>query len=489
MLSLFFHKYKIVIILLLVIILCGVCSKYYKYNEYFDDTENEMSLINSKSSVYFPYISDFVYTNLLDSVTTFTSQQQQQLLHFLPSYADGMCSWITGMTPSCSNFFINNISYADPYEYNAPNACKNIESMVGMDKSQCEVRMLNNIYTLRKKCIRFTTSDQKTNAAVIGNITPINSSYIVNISHNAKDMDMFALLRPNLISFGNFGLYKIEPLNTNSSIFSNYSSKHTSNTFVITPTTNVTNPILNIYPSTGTNNFVTMANNQVGWNVLANVYFMNYEQSIYPSGSNVYYNTFNFVVDHQYLKTQYNMTSPLYSETITFNTTSSTSLFTSLVYKFNVTPPTNNSIPIPFFSISLNGNGIGSQPITCDVHQDFTNIIYKYINTTDNTLFANNFINWHIVVICSLDMVIILALFRDLSAGTNLCFMTQTSLRNGTPIYIQYLGNSSGQLLDSTNMVTTSQLMTNHYSNFNNVCQNTAVPNLALVAKYLGYNI
>jgi hypothetical protein len=234
-----------------------------------------------------------------------------------------------------------------------------------------------------------------------------------------------------------------------------------------------------------------MATTTQGWNVLANAYFLNYEKAVYPSASNIYYNTFNFVVDHQYLKNTKNTSTPVYTETITFSTNSASSLFTNMVYNFNVTPPTNNSSALPFFKITLNRTGTPSKSIVCPVHDDFTSLVYSYINKTDSEqLFNNTFVNWHIVVICSLDVCIIVALFKDMSKQINKIFMTQTYLKDGNPIYVQYLGNSSGQLLKTTGAttdVTTSALMVNHYNNFTNVCPNTVVPNLAMVAKNLGY--
>lgn len=449
-----------------------------------------MTLPNAKSATFFPFIGDFVFTNLPASLTTFSTAQKDQMLHFLPSHADALCN-LSSMGASCSNYYVNNIAYADTYDYSAPISCTNIEARVGMDKSQCQVRILNNVYTIRKKCIRFTTDTANFSAIKVKSATPVNSGFLVKIETNPNALDMLALLRPNLISFGNFGLYKIEPLAT-SSMFASYSSKNTSNAFVITPHKNVTeNPPLSIYPAIE-NNFISMIGNK-DWNILANAYFMNQESKVYLGG-NQYYNTFNFVVDHNYLKSQKAALTPIYEETITFNTKDTNpALCTNLKYKFNITPPTNNAFVVPFFKVSLNRSGSSSQPIDVSVHSDFTDLIYSYIKKTDATeLFSNSYISWHIVVVCTLDLVIVLAMFRDFTNDTTQFFMTQQAIADGgISAYVQYMGNAEGNVLDAqtTPKPVNSPILNNHYQYFNNVCPNTVVPNLALVAKNLGYRV
>lgn len=485
----FFNKYKIVIVLILVILLCAAYAQTY-YSEHFQSSSipNELTLPNAKSSAYFPYISDFVYTNLATSKTTFSEDQQKRIMHFLPTYADGICN-LTSMAGSCSNYYINNISYSDPYDFHSQIACKNIESTVGLDKSQCEVRILNNIYTLRKKCIRFTT-EQSSPGIFVNSVTSINNSYIVNVVTKSNDIDMFALLRPNMISFGNFGLYKIEPLMT-SNLFSSYSSSNTSNTFIITPYSE-TSPILKIYPEIK-NSFVSLTNTKV-WNILATIYFLNYENKVYLGG-NQYYNTFNFVVDHNYLKQRNSESTRTFTETITFNThATNPSLLTNLIYNFNVTPSLIGSTTIrPFFKVTLNHSGSSSSSITIPVHADFTDLINTYLKyqpTDPKHLFNNNYISWHIAVVCTLDLIIILAMFRDFTTGQVKFFMTQQQISDsGVIVYLQYLGNSEGKILDSQSIPKPVNLLllNNHYQYFNNVCPNTSVPNLAMVAKNLGY--
>ena len=481
----FFAKYQLVIVLLLVIILCAVCA----HNHHKEHFSIEPTLQNIKSTTFFPYIGDFVFTNLQTSLTTFTTSQKEQMLHFLPSHADALCNLSFGT--SCSNYYINNLSYSDPYEYNSPISCTNIESKVGLDKSQCQVRILNNIYSIRKKCIRLTTESSNFSAIKVKSATPVSNSYIVQIESGSNNLDMLALLRPNLISFGNFGLYKIEPLATNS-MFASYSSKNTSNAFVITPSLKIASaPALKIYPNIE-NNFISMVGSK-DLNLLANIYFLNHESRVYLGG-NQYFNTFNFVVDHNYLKSQKSALTPIYEETITFNTKDSNpALCTNLKYKFNITPPTNNAFEVPFFKVSLNHSGSSSQSMDIQVHSDFTNLIYSYIKKTDNKeLFSNSYISWHIVVVCSLDLVIILAMFRDFTNNTTQFFMTQQAITDGgVSAYIQYMGDVDGKILDAqtTPKPVNSPLLNNHYQYFNNVCPNTVVPNLALVAKNLGYRV
>ena len=485
----------VIIITVFVIIVCAITSQFYHIEHYVDDktTTNkdlETSIITAKSLTYFPYISDFVHTNLSTNLALFTNDFKQSIMCFLPSYADGLCSWIPGR-PSCQNYFINNLAFMDPYEYKSPIVCHNIESSLGMDKSQCEIRMLNNIYTLRKKCFRFTTSNGNVSfaATITSSQSITDKNRKLSLSHNENDMDLFALLRPNMISFGNGGLYKIDYLNTNSTLFSNFSSKNTTNSIVLIDVNNLpkNNSNLNIYPPD-----ISLINKN---NIMGNAYFINYEKAVYPisattTDKNIYYNTINFLVDHNYLKTQKAKAQPIYTETITFvnNDSTATNMSTSLVYKFNVQPPASGDVP--FFQLSINHPGSSSTQIVCKVHDDFTKLMYNYINKTDDSsLFTNNYINWHIVVVYSLDLVIILAMFRDYTTGQNEFYMTQKQIIDATPVYIQYKGDNKGALLDSSGNVASSILLNNHYKYFTHVLPNTIVPNLALVAKNLGYTI
>ena len=483
----------VIIITVFVIIICAITSQFYHIEHYVDDktTANkdlETSIISAKSLTYFPYLSDFVHTNVSTSSTIFTNEFKQQIMCFLPSFADGLCSWIPGK-PSCKNYFINNLAYTDPYEYKSPIVCQNIESSLAMEKSQCEIRMLNNIYTLRKKCFRFTREDNASSAAKVIKSEPLPGKSIkVSLWCNANEMDLFVLLRPNMISFGNDGLYKIDYLNPNSTLFSNYSSQSTNNFFVLVDVNNLpdNNDSLKIYPP-------AEATPTKSKNMMGNAYFINYENAVYPvtSGNNaVYYNTMNFLVDHNYLKSQHAKAQPVYTETITFVNTDNTATYlcTSLVYKFNVVPPASGNIP--FFQLVINHPGSSSTQIVCDVHTDFTKLMYENISKTgSSSLFSNNYINWHIAVVCSLDLVIILAMFRDYTTGESKFFMTQKQIIDGNPVYIQYKGNNAGSIIDSSGNVASSVLLNNHYKYFTHVIPNTVVPNLALVAKNLGYNI
>jgi len=498
------YNTSIVAILIIVVVLCALLASYFhKYLpiELFTATEEagniDDALINLKTATYFPYISDFVFSNTQLSRATFSAPSKIQIMNFLPTYADGLCSWNSNPSATCSNFYVNNISFVDKYDYMSPLACKSIETNISLDKSQCKVRALNNVYTLRKKCIRLNTSPTVdiysptqqgayiATAANIGSATTFMLNIVGNV--NQGNLDLLALLRPSLISFGNFGLFHCETMmNMSNNMMASYSSLRSNNNLVMSSVVPGTSSI-NLYP--GTNNAIQQIISNSNWNILSTVYFMNYEEPVYPLNDDSTFNTMSFVLDSALVNSIKSMTTPLTQSTITLiNTTTAGNLCNSITYTINLSPTAGDPAPV-FFQLAMNVAVPNSTPTQCKVHADFSTIMYNFLNT--GSLFNNTLVVYHICVTCTMDLVVIVAMVRDLSQGTTLFFITQTPLtNNGTPYYVQFQGDKAGKAYqDYNNTIANDQILQNHYNKFQTIAPNTAVPNFAMLAKNLGYII
>lgn len=491
---------RTLVILICVVVACALLAGFFHEKlpiELFTDSSSPNdAIVSLKSQSYFPYIADFVYSNTTTSMATFDTGARKQIMNFLPTYADGLCSWNSNPPATCSNFYINNISFPDTYEFTSPMVCKSIETSVGVEKNQCMVRMLNNVYSIRKKCIRLTTSS---NVEVYSGQTASSTSSTVSIDNATNigtsstfllevhgTLDLLALLRPSLISFGNFGLFHVESqINTTHNMFTSYSSLSSSNSLVMSivspPSTSI-----NIYP--GNNTAIEQLINNKDWNILSTIYYLNFEDTVYPLVDDTTYNTFNIIIDNVIVNAIKSSTNPLTTSTISLlNSAATTNICSSMTYTFNLNPLTG-TVPT-FFQVTLNRESSSTTPTVANVHPDFSAVIYTYMR--NNELYQNPLLIYDICVTCTMDLVIIVAMIRDLNTGKSLFFMTQTPLTDsGVPYYVQFQGDKQGRIYkDSSKTIADDQLVKNHYNKFMGICPNTIVPNFAMLAKNLGYVI
>jgi len=497
---------RFTVVLLVIIVVCAILATIFQVqkSEHYVDNNGaaqqtvDVTLLQAKSQAYLPFLGNFVYTGSATAYNSFTSDQLQQMMQFLPTYADSLCSWNANINTNCSNFFINNIAYADNYNFESPIVCNSIETNVSLDKEQTMMRFLNNLYTLRKKCIRMNTAKQSTFAYNSGagdtaNISSVTASsgdnYMIKLNGN---IDLLALMRPNMISFGNYGLYHIEPLESGAdNMYTNYSSEASSHTLVLSslkyPTNIQTN--IKIYPDNINNAMNNLANNS-NWNILSTVYYMNYESPSFPLISNRYYNTLSFVVDYNQINSIVANNSPAppnYTETISLiNDTTDlvdlTNIISSVNVMINLTESPN------FMTLTFQTSTTTKQIV--NVHTDFSNRLNGYLQQNPPNLYNNPKLFYHIVVTCTLDMVIVVAMLRDLDTNQTYFYMTQTSLNSAnSPNYIQFQGDANGHVNVASTSTAPQKILNNHYKYFDAACPMTSVPNFSILAKNLGYNI
>lgn len=493
-------KYMVVVILLIFILACALLSDMFHnkfISEYFTDTAPTdnvlLNYVREKSSAYFPLFGDFFFSNTSLTNSKINPNIARQMFQFLPTYGDSICANVEPNQPmSCSNVFINNISYTDPVNYRSLLECSSIDSGISPDKSQCLVRILNNKYSLQKKCIRLNTNSNlnKTNTVLVNSIsslrsfgTPIisealqlgtsSNSTIVKIQGN---LDIFALLQPTLISIGNFGVYHIDyNANDFNNMFTSYNSVDSNPKSVILQNLGSSN--INIFPGKIAN--LTQLLQKPNWNIMSTIYYLNYENSIVVNETETV-NTFNIVFDKKYVSTLLNNDAKdkTIDIAITPNSTdfSTISYVSGISFKFNFDEKLNS----PFLKILLNYGTSSSPSKIFECNKTFSNRVYELIKR--NELNSNDKM-FHVIVTCTLDKIKMLTLYKEVLNNIYEFQIMSSSLKNSeTPVFVQYN-------LKDLKSIANNTLLDHYKTQYTNLCPYTAIPNYALLAKRLGYVI
>jgi hypothetical protein len=325
--------------------------------------------------------------------------------------------------------------------------CLSVNASIGVDKTQALVRVFNNNYSFNKNCMAI----QLDGVASAGTGTAISMPLRDNI-------DWLILLKPQMVSFGGQGLYKI--------VYDGVDNPFTSYSSVSEPTTVIYKLMLErVVHNT---NFKDIYSDDVSTGTLVDsapetnmqVYYLNYERQA-GSFSASTYNVMSVVFDNDMLAT-----TPSTTVTLTRNATSLPTV-TSITFAFSKTART--------FTATINASTSG-QAIVCSVHPDFTKQLSDYASSTNKVTF-------HIIVTYTLDVVTITGLIRTTQSpnllnprkNNSMFFVTRTNVKSvagSTPIYLQYVRENVTPLLNSK---------------YNNICPMSSIPNMAQIAKQLGY--
>jgi len=419
------------------------------------------AFLKNKTRAYWPFILSFMMSDSPSNQlkTTACTTTSCKPFIFLPTFLDSVCSLSSTAEQSsnkCTNFFADNISVSDPYFYDSPQVCTTINGSIGTDKKQSMVRILNNNYSFMKRCIQIQITKKET----MGTQLQITTS---------GNMDLFTLLRPCMIMFHGIGMYylnifagQVQPSGSSSSSGPNspttlisYSNSATSNKINLTNVT-MDNSIstVKVYP---VGESIPATNLSTTLPTYATIYYFNYEepadyftQAMYDS---LTVNTLTLVFDQKYLVTLTTAT-PL---VVTFNTSTSTNYCRSMTFTWS-------EKKLKIFLTTSVSNGAG---FTTNTHLDFTS---KLSNISDASAI------YHIIVTYTVDLLIITTFVKDLLTGSSKTYVTMQQLAvtdNGSPVYLQYNYKNTN---------------TNYTGNAS-VCPQTAIPNMALVAKQLGYSL
>jgi hypothetical protein len=478
------EKLLFVLFLVALIIVCALLPTTASTHamERFANYDNN-SFVIKKSCAYFPYVSTFIMSdstsNPLNAMacpsTPLADCVPLKLFKFLPTYLDAMCSLsdiADQSTNHCSNFYIDNNTFADPIMYDSPEVCTTINGAIGQNKEQSKVRILSNNYVFMKRCVALKIDN-------VGSLSGVGvtAQYRVACAHS---IDMMMLLRPCMILFPGIGLFNINmfksgnpPLSSNSSSGAqtssaiNYSNKYRSAakyTFDVSLISHVaaTTPIA---PPTNTGN-IPLTSIQKSAPVYPTIYYFNYtEPADFFTATNsklLKFNTLTLVFDQTYLSTNA-------STVITMPTDASANTCPQIAFQWNKTTCTFNVVV---------QSSLGSSD-NMSVHPDFT--ACAIIGSPSL---------YHIIVSYTVDMLTIASYFRDLSTSTTSTFVTitQKALGGASPIYLQYPMFPTGAVAGSMPTVPTTD-MARDLTGYAAMCPQTSIPNLAAVAKQLGYSL
>lgn len=446
------------------------------------DNNNKTSIsnkyTNNKTLAYFKYLKSFV-------LSCDNYEYSNRLMVFLPTYTDSWCKWESTKLDGCNNMFINNISFPEQYNYNSSIICNSIDTTIGTEKDQSLIRVLNNIYSLRKQCIRFSTQymDQTQLNSLFYN-TNFSSIMIIDIWEGNDEyklqlwgkLDLFVLLRPTIISFNEYGLFSIK--NKRGSVFDSYSTIQPEPWYLyLSKVQNYTDDENNnvIIQSLDNKHLMDLLNDRdVNKVLLSTIYYLHFEEtkSYSESLNNKEYvhNTFTFIFDNKYIDSL--MTKTQNSSTFNFNNKSTTNVCNSISYTIDL------SSGQPFFSLTVN-NISSSDPIVCDVHKDFTKLIHSLPERLNTPFINNGMVSYTIIVTCTMDIVNIVAMLK--LKDKSVFFFNQYNLINPYSFYIQYWAKND-------ELVSDDSILKYHNTNFDIICPTTSIPNYAYLAKQLGYN-
>lgn len=490
------------IIILVFVVLCAFLADYY-HLEYFEDSADIdnilLNYVKEKSSTYFPYISDFFFSNTTLANSKINMDIKRQMFQFLPTYGDSICANVESEKPmSCSNIFINNISFSDPVNYKSEMECTSIDATVSPDKTQCFARILNNKYSLQKKCMRFNTNSNLNKSVEVKNNynglsmissirsmdTPvIREALQLGASSNSSilkvlgNLDLFALLQPNMISIGNFGVYHINYNENSSNMFASYNSTYVGNRTLVLENIETKDVNINIFPGKVAN--LPHLLQKPNWNLMSTIYYFNYENAVVTSDNQIV-NTFNLIFDKKYIKTLFvnDVKDATVDVAITSTTTSSPTLsyLSGISFKFNFDPDAN----FPFMRTLVNYGSATSAPIIYDCDPQFSHRVYDLIRNED---MISNDKMFHVVVTCTLDRIKIVTFYKEILNGINEFQIMSSPMKNTeNPIFVQYN-------LSTLKSTINNPLLDHYKTNYIYMCPYSVIPNYALIAKRLGYII
>jgi hypothetical protein len=471
-----------------------------------DGTSNNVYLL-IKSLLYFYYLAPFFmsddaandyYTDQACKTSINAGCDQLQIFKFLPTFLDSYCTFknttnlpvtapsvsttrkpnltvteetqfLTSFDQNCNTFLIENISSFDDTTYDSNQSCKNMTASVGVDKDAAKMRILSYNYLFTKRCIQFYLHHVET-------ITT-DKLYIITTHGN---MNLFNLLRPCFISFPGVGLFSIQSVgftkngNTENSMVS-YSNK--------LPSSSSSPPILKntYYIKTVTESEIDANQSQTNYQAPQDA-TTNFPTIYYPSSiqepakhikTNMLYNTYSVIFDNKMLDPSWTAFQP----SITMSSKTTYNLCSTLTFNWNSEDAVANPRKSAFY-VSINATKTTGYLSNYSIHDDFP----KASAINSSTIF-------HIVVTYTLDLLIITSFMKDLKQGNETQItMQQYKVRSNTqtpiPIYLQYKKDVTTKYVETGNA---SRKL--NFRTYENLVNFDEIPNLASLAKQLGYNL
>ena len=425
----------------------------------------------TKSYTYFPFVSSYFMSDsstnnsLLNLACEKTGSKLNsnciplRMFKFLPTYLDAMCSLLSTTEESqdeCARFYVDNNTWPDPYYYDSALTCTSLSGSMG---EEIAVRIMNNNYTFVKRCISIHID-------AVSTLSGANATALYELKlKTGRNYALLALLRPCMIMFPGIGLFKICLFKgQEDSIMTNFSNKT-----ITSPCKMYLKPVVTpaapnmLYPNDVMNdNYgnITLFNNK---SASPTIYYFNYKEPADYFATAAYtntvarltLNTVTLVFDQNWLKN---------NSTTTLSITSRYSFNACTQIKYTWDSSTAN------FNVTI-GASMSTSGYTASISPDFKALVNGAASRLSSVLF-------HIVVTYSVDMLTIAGFFKDLTGNDNSSNITMVqfpvaSTDTSQAIYLQY------EITDINADVTGNAA----------ACPQSVVPNMAAMAKQLGYSL
>jgi hypothetical protein len=395
------------------------------------------------------------------------------------------------------NMFLDNVSCNDVFMSSMSRKEKpssSTSSLISVDSSSCQVRVLNNYYKLLKRSLMFDNiTVQNISGPALYNTLSDVQGYMLTVSGN---LAAFALSRPLFISFGPYGAYGIRHFtqagSINKNIFTNFSSEGSQlyNIFIyqlnspdqfanyrMQPSKfDAAVPLTQLYRQNGNNNQFHK--------FPITIYYLNFYRPIvsYVMSTNIdYLNTLTLVMSKEYMQS-YNKQAHVASRSIELNleasrsTSTDVSFIHSIEVKFNLTSTNADDV----FYVVMTSNNVRQ---TFRPHSGFLTKVASLRGPNSKT---NH--NFHIVVSTSFDAVTIVAFLqtKDSENVMDTCYMTREQTRlQSRDMILSY----KGSVIDSSSESASIQSIVKEMKKYASMLTTSSIPNYAYLAKALGYYI
>lgn len=464
------------VLLLLLFVIVVVFSK--NQEHYTNPDAISLSVINESKAILYNTNGLYnFYSSGASNSSYYTNRETfkgfvEYILAFSPTLVDNYCLIANDGNNAgddrCTNFYIDNIAYTDNTFgaiTNTEQQCNSAITTISGSIENSMVRIMNNKYSLRKRCItlsKYTT----TNMPQTGFKISIDPS--VDLTH-------FILSRPILISFGNFGLYTILYNITNDSMFYNYNSQNKTkhNTFYIAPVKSYGNT--NIYPKT-ISNVSTLSYKTFP----VTIYYLNYIEPIHTSEflstdkSAMNCNIMTLILSKEFLEKSIGSDSARISYSLSI---------TSNVQTSNMFATTN--MAISFDDHVEISDQILNMVVQYNMSQTNVSIIIPsaFLRALATLRSQKTEHNYHVCFTYSMDVVTMVC-FLQVGTSSSVFVNRQAMQINTDVVEILYDLHTLESSLEKVPGNLKKEM--DKYSEFATI---TSIPNYSFVAKYLGYNL
>lgn len=397
------------------------------YNFYSSGSATSVFTTNASNVDMVKYITAF-YSDFRDSVCTSTVSSESSR----PVPAD-----------MCTNYFIDQCSTTDTLFQSLAfkeNSCQSLATVTSADKANTLIRILSSYYNLNKRCIVF--EDVSFERMVVDGGA---EAYYVTIR---GDVTAMVMSRPTFIAFGSYGLFSIK-------MPQSFDSTSKENKFSIMRVSNYNGK--SMYTSMTTNMFDIPRHNPY---MQAIIYYLSYTDKSKVDANIDMAATMTLVLSKAMLTSQ--------PKTLVQIPTNYSSSDTTIVAgALSIVYDGSSLDPMKAFSVSVN-YGQPATSLLFYLPSSMVTAMTKSVGSGDD---------YHIVMTYSLD-VIILSCFTKYG-----CYMTQTLVNDGmNSIVLKYSLSAVWPILKQTGL-------SKDLSRYSSQVNLTAIPNYAVLAKTMGYDI